>query len=60
MAEGPLDTGTDELLARFEEGVVVLTLNRPERRNALYALPFPTLAALPGPAAGAGLSIALA
>ena len=133
MAEGPLETGTDELLARFERGVVVLTLNRPERRNALsdtlspalrrmfarlaeepevrsllltgagtafcaggdvkgmggrsqridapttkeaviadqterqraltgalYALPFPTLAALPGPAAGAGLSIALA
>jgi enoyl-CoA hydratase/carnithine racemase len=28
--------------------------------GALYDLPFPTLAALPGPAAGAGLSIALA
>lgn len=133
LADGPLDTGTDELKARFEDGVVVLTLNRPERRNALsdtlspalrrmfarlaeapevrallltgagtafcaggdvkgmggrtkradapttregviadqterqqqltgalYALPFPTLAALPGPAVGAGLSIALA
>jgi 2-(1,2-epoxy-1,2-dihydrophenyl)acetyl-CoA isomerase len=30
-----LDTGTDELLARVEDGVAVLTLNRPERRNAL-------------------------
>ena len=133
LEDGPLETGTDELKARFEDGVVVLTLNRPERRNALsdtlspalrrmfarlaeapearallltgagtafcaggdikgmagrtqradapttregviadqterqqqltgalYALPFPTLAALPGPAAGAGLSIALA
>ena len=132
-SDGPLETGTDELLARFDAGLVVLTLNRPERRNALsdtlspamrrmfarlaeepdvrallltgagtafcaggdvkgmggrtkregapttregviadlterqqqltgalYALPFPTLAALPGPAAGAGLSIALA
>jgi len=30
-----LETGTDELLARVEDGVAVLTLNRPERRNAL-------------------------
>src|SRR4030095_12679628 len=30
-----LDTGTDELLARVQDGVAVLTLNRPERRNAL-------------------------
>ncbi|MBW2243496.1 MAG: enoyl-CoA hydratase/isomerase family protein [Deltaproteobacteria bacterium] len=129
----PLDTGTDELLAHIEEGVAVLTLNRPQVRNALsdtlspalrttiaslrndarvravlvtgagsafcaggdvkgmgarrsnpanapsieevvadqtrrqmeltgalYALPQPTIAALPGPAAGAGFSIALA
>ena len=128
-----LDTGTDELLARLEDSVAVLTLNRPQVRNALsdtlspalrrmfaelhddsevrcvvltgsgkafcaggdvkgmgsrstrqsapktagdpvedltarqqaltgalYALPQPTIAALPGPAAGAGLSIALA
>lgn len=128
-----LDTGTDELLATLDAGVAVLTLNRPERRNALgdvispalrrmiarlseepearcvvvtgagtafcaggdvkgmggrtprpdppptleaviadqtqrqqqltgalYALPMPTIAALPGPAAGAGFSIALA
>ena len=30
-----LDTGTDDLLATVEEGVAVLTLNRPARRNAL-------------------------
>lgn len=128
-----LETGTDELLARLEDGVAWLTLNRPESRNALSdtlspalretfarlrempearcvvltgagtafcaggdvkgmggpprsqeqkrsrgeivaelterqrrltgalaALPQPTIAALPGPAAGAGFSIALA
>jgi len=128
-----IETGTPELLGRVEEGVAVLTLNRPEVRNALsdtlspalrrtfaalaedrrvravlvtgagkafcaggdvkgmgsraarpdpvptreeviadqterqraltgalYALPQPTLAALPGPAVGAGFSIALA
>lgn len=132
-ARRSLDTGTDTLLAHVEDGVAVITLNRPEARNALseelspafrnlletipedpgiravlvtgagaafcaggdvkgmgssagqrgpgpsreetiadqtarqrrltgalYALPQPTLAALPGPAAGAGLSIALA
>jgi 2-(1,2-epoxy-1,2-dihydrophenyl)acetyl-CoA isomerase len=36
MAESrPIETGTDHLLARVEEGVAFLTLNRPERRNAL-------------------------
>lgn len=128
-----LETGTEELLARREGGVVLLTLNRPEVRNALsdtlspalrrmfarlaedrearailitgagtafcaggdvkgmggrtqrddgprtaaeavlelterqqrltgalYDLPQPTLAALPGPAVGAGFAIALA
>jgi 2-(1,2-epoxy-1,2-dihydrophenyl)acetyl-CoA isomerase len=33
--ERDIDTGTDDLLARVERGVAVLTLNRPERRNAL-------------------------
>jgi len=130
----PLETGTDELLAEFDGGVAIVTLNRPKSRNALsdklspalrellpklaadpevrsvlitgagtafcaggdvkgmggkgpsgprpsrsvddaiedlrvrqvaltgalYDLPKPTLAALPGAAAGAGLSIALA
>ena len=127
-----IDTGTEELLGRIDDGVAVLTMNRPERRNALspamlgalgstlarvevdddvgcvvltgaggafcaggdvkemaapsevarrvtmdervhlqrldqratsgrlYAMPKPTIAYLPGAAAGAGLSIALA
>ena len=129
-----IDTGTEDLLARVEDGVAVLTMNRPERRNAmsgpmnralaevlaavevddavgcvvltgaggafcaggdvkgmasggdsggvartsydagvhlqrvnqravsqrLYEMPKPTIAALPGAAAGAGMSLALA
>ena len=128
-----IDTGTEDLLASLEEGVLTLTLNRPEARNAmsgemtaalaaqladaelnpkvrcivltgagkgfcaggdvkgmaadgdgtvgdntidhaihrqranqrgtagrLYSMPQPTIAALPGAAAGAGLSLALA
>ena len=30
-----IDTGTDDLLATVEDGVAVLTMNRPERRNAM-------------------------
>ena len=30
-----IETGTDDLLARVEEGVAYLIMNRPERRNAL-------------------------
>ncbi len=30
-----IDTGTDDLQARVEDGVATLTMNRPERRNAL-------------------------
>src|SRR4051812_11365444 len=38
-----IDTGTDHLLAEVDDGVAVLTMNRPERRNAfstdmVYAL----------------------
>jgi 2-(1,2-epoxy-1,2-dihydrophenyl)acetyl-CoA isomerase len=128
-----LDTGTGDLLAEIDDGVAVLTMNRPERRNAfspamigalgrvladidaddsvgavvltgaggafcaggdvkamaeqvalfgdgasydstvhlqrlaqrstsgrLWEMPKPTIAALPGPAAGAGLALALA
>lgn len=40
-----IDTGTDDLLARVEHGVAVLTLNRPERRNALSAPMLRALAA---------------
>jgi len=29
-----LDTGTDDLLAEIDEGVAVITMNRPDRRNA--------------------------
>lgn len=133
MAEKTISTGTDHLLASLEDGVLTLTLNRPEARNAmsremtatlaeqladaelnsavrcivltgagkgfcaggdvkgmaargdgtlgddtidvaihrqrvnqratagrLYKMPKPTLAALPGAAAGAGLGLALA
>ena len=35
MARSAIDTGTEQLLAFEEDGVAVLTLNRPERRNAL-------------------------
>ena len=30
-----IDTGTETLLGTVDEGVAVLTMNRPERRNAL-------------------------
>ncbi|HUZ14384.1 MAG TPA: enoyl-CoA hydratase [Caulobacteraceae bacterium] len=133
MSQRRIDTGTGDLLADLEEGVLTLTLNRPEARNAmsgamtaalasqlaaaeldpavkcvvltgagkgfcaggdvkgmarggdgapgevtldgaihrqrvnqratagkLFSMPKPTLAALPGAAAGAGLSLALA
>ncbi len=130
MTARTLDTGTDHLLAAIDAGVATLTMNRPDRRNALsgemldaldraireverddevrcvvltgaggafcaggdvkefakgaateggsfdqrvhnqrlsqratsgalHAMPKPVIAALPGPAAGAGLSIAL-
>ena len=29
-----LDTGTEELLAEIKDGVAVITMNRPARRNA--------------------------
>ncbi|MCX2981946.1 enoyl-CoA hydratase [Halieaceae bacterium IMCC14734] len=35
MALTSIDTGTDELLATLEDGIALLTLNRPENRNAL-------------------------
>jgi 2-(1,2-epoxy-1,2-dihydrophenyl)acetyl-CoA isomerase len=134
MGDRTLDTGTDDLQAEVRSGVGVITLNRPERRNAmspamigalraalddfetaadvgaivltgaggafcaggdvkgmaaaggegggsplqydarvqrqrldqrstsgrLYEMPKPTIAMIPGPAAGAGLSLALA
>ena len=35
MAERTIDTGTEHLQARVEDRVAILTMNRPERRNAL-------------------------
>ena len=31
----PVDTGTEQLLAAIDDGVATITLNRPEKRNAL-------------------------
>ncbi|MEC8347319.1 MAG: enoyl-CoA hydratase-related protein, partial [Pseudomonadota bacterium] len=30
-----IDTGTEDLLANLQEGVLTITLNRPEARNAM-------------------------
>ena len=35
MSIHQIDTGTDELLCRVDERVATITLNRPEKRNAL-------------------------
>ena len=35
MTETTLDTGTQDLLATLDDGVLTLTLNRPEARNAM-------------------------
>ena len=32
-----IDTGTEDILARVEDRVAILTMNRPKRRNALSA-----------------------
>ena len=41
MAE--IDTGTNELLCDLEDGVATVTLNKPEKRNALGDILTPTL-----------------
>lgn len=38
-----IDTGTEQLLATIDEGVATITLNRPERRNALSGAMFAAL-----------------
>lgn len=43
LAEGPVETGSDQLLARIEDGVGVIVLNRPEARNALSETLTPAL-----------------
>ncbi len=85
--ETTIDTGTSELLCAIRDRVAIITLNRPEVRNALSddltpalydekvadlqerqrlltgalaSVRKPTIAALPGPAVGAGLAIAMA
>ena len=35
MAKRTIETRTNDLLAEVEDGVAVLTMNRPERRNAM-------------------------
>jgi 2-(1,2-epoxy-1,2-dihydrophenyl)acetyl-CoA isomerase len=39
-----IDTGTEDLLARVEDGVAVLTMNRPARRNAMSSAMLTALA----------------
>ena len=44
MALRTIDTGTTDLLAHIDDGVAVITMNRPERRNALSAAMLAALA----------------
>lgn len=44
MPQRTIDTHTTDLLAHVEDGVAVLTMNRPERRNALSAAMLEALA----------------
>ena len=37
MTSRIIDTGTEHVSAEVSDGVAVLTMNRPERRNALSA-----------------------
>ena len=43
MATGSIDTGTDQLLCEVRDGVALITLNRPESRNALGDIITPAL-----------------
>ena len=45
-ASTALDTGTPELLAELDQGVAIVTLNRPESRNALSDTLSPALRSL--------------
>ena len=55
MGDSTLETGTEYLLARIEDGVAVLTMNRPERLNALHPEMFQGFArVLPSLAASCG------
>ena len=35
MSERSIDTGTNDVTAEINDGVMTITLNRPDRRNAL-------------------------
>ena len=37
MSDRIFDTGTDDIRSEVDEGVMTITLNRPERRNAMSA-----------------------
>jgi 2-(1,2-epoxy-1,2-dihydrophenyl)acetyl-CoA isomerase len=56
MTARDIDTGTGDLLASLDEGVLTLTLNRPEARNALSGA---MLAALAGQLAAAEIDPAV-
>ena len=45
MTRRTLDTGTKDLLVHVEDGVAVITMNRPERRNALSGVMLSAMAA---------------
>src|SRR5690242_9039471 len=45
MTKRTVDTGTKDLLVRVEDGVAVITMNRPERRNALSGVMLTAMAA---------------
>jgi 2-(1,2-epoxy-1,2-dihydrophenyl)acetyl-CoA isomerase len=46
MTVGELDTGTEDLHAEIDDGVAVITMNRPERRNAFSQAMMSALAAV--------------
>ncbi len=56
MQTQSIDTGTPELLATLEQGVLTLTMNRPEARNALSR---PMIAALSAQLAAAEIDTAV-
>lgn len=41
-----LDTGTEDLLAKIDDGVAVITMNRPDRRNAFSQAMMSAMAAV--------------
>src|SRR5437762_3380236 len=58
--ETRIDTGTDELLCVIRDRVADLQERQRLLTGALVSVRKPTIAALPGPAVGAGLALAMA